>query len=144
MRSLVRITPDPPLFLRRLGTNRSGGGWNEQTHQTQLGKWEAAENKARASGLGPQQERGKYDLKETARYLHLSQRHLHATASPLDSLVLKGRSLPEGFSLQAPPVCAEFVEQEGAEHHVTVLSPFAALDVNHHPFAIDVADLQAC
>jgi integrase/recombinase XerD len=39
---------------------------------------------------------GHHDLKETARYLHLSQRHLHATASPLDSPVLKGRSLPEG------------------------------------------------
>ena len=38
---------------------------------------------------------GHHDLKETARYLHLSQRHLHATASPLDSLVLKGRSQPE-------------------------------------------------
>ena len=39
---------------------------------------------------------GHHDLKETAIYLHLSQRHLHATASPLDSLVLKGRSQPEG------------------------------------------------
>jgi len=39
---------------------------------------------------------GHHDLKETAIYLHLSQRHLHATASPLDSLVLKGRSEPEG------------------------------------------------
>src|ERR1700680_572322 len=38
---------------------------------------------------------GHRDLKETAIYLHLSQRHLHATASPLDSLVLKGRSQPE-------------------------------------------------
>jgi integrase/recombinase XerD len=38
---------------------------------------------------------GHHDLKETAIYLHLSQRHLHATASPLDSLVLKGRSQPE-------------------------------------------------
>lgn len=38
---------------------------------------------------------GHNDLKETARYLHLSQRHLHATASPLDSLALKGRSQPE-------------------------------------------------
>ena len=34
---------------------------------------------------------GHHSLKETGRYLHLSQRHLHATASPLDSLVLKGR-----------------------------------------------------
>jgi site-specific recombinase XerD len=39
---------------------------------------------------------GHRDLKETARYLHLSQRHLHATASPLDALVLKkGRSSEE-------------------------------------------------
>jgi len=32
---------------------------------------------------------GHNDLKETARYLHLSQRHLHAAASPLDALKLK-------------------------------------------------------
>jgi integrase/recombinase XerD len=32
---------------------------------------------------------GHHDLKETAIYLHLSQRHLNATASPLDSLPLK-------------------------------------------------------
>jgi integrase/recombinase XerD len=39
---------------------------------------------------------GHHDLKETARYLHLSQRHLHATASPLDALLLKkGRSSEE-------------------------------------------------
>jgi site-specific recombinase XerD len=38
---------------------------------------------------------GHRDLKETTIYLHLSQRHLHATASPLDSLKLKGRSQPE-------------------------------------------------
>ena len=35
---------------------------------------------------------GHQDLKETTIYLHLSQRHLHATASPLDSLQLKGKS----------------------------------------------------
>ena len=34
---------------------------------------------------------GHNDLKETARYLHLSQRHLHTASSPLDSLQLKGR-----------------------------------------------------
>src|SRR5271169_6164702 len=32
---------------------------------------------------------GHRDLKETSIYLHLSERHLHATASPLDSLELK-------------------------------------------------------
>jgi integrase/recombinase XerD len=38
---------------------------------------------------------GHNDLKETARYLHLSQRHLHAAASPLDSLPLEGGSPQE-------------------------------------------------
>jgi integrase/recombinase XerD len=38
---------------------------------------------------------GHNDLKETTRYLHLSQRHLHAAASPLDSLPLQGRSPQE-------------------------------------------------
>jgi integrase/recombinase XerD len=38
---------------------------------------------------------GHRDLKETTIYLHLSQRHLHATASPLDSLKLKDRSAQE-------------------------------------------------
>src|SRR2546421_4699854 len=38
---------------------------------------------------------GHNDLKETARYLHLSQRHLHAASSPLDSLPLEGRSPQE-------------------------------------------------
>ena len=38
---------------------------------------------------------GHNDLKETARYLHLSQRHLHAASSPLDALPLEGRSPQE-------------------------------------------------
>jgi site-specific recombinase XerD len=38
---------------------------------------------------------GHSDLKETTLYLHLSQRHLHATASPLDSLLLKDSSVQE-------------------------------------------------
>ena len=35
---------------------------------------------------------GHSDLEETTLYLHLSQRHLNATASPLDSLKLKDGS----------------------------------------------------
>jgi site-specific recombinase XerD len=35
---------------------------------------------------------GHRDLEETTIYLHLSQRHLNATASPLDSLKLKDKS----------------------------------------------------
>jgi hypothetical protein len=38
---------------------------------------------------------------------------------------------------------AEFIEQNGTEHHVAVFATFAALDVNHHPLAINVATLQA-
>ena len=38
---------------------------------------------------------GHRDLKETTIYLHLSERHLHATASPLDSLKLKDWPTPE-------------------------------------------------
>jgi integrase/recombinase XerD len=38
---------------------------------------------------------GHRDLKETTIYLHLSQRHLQATPSPLDSLLLKDRSPQE-------------------------------------------------
>ena len=38
---------------------------------------------------------GHQDLKETTIYLHLSQRHLHATASPLDSLPLRVNLQPE-------------------------------------------------
>jgi integrase/recombinase XerD len=38
---------------------------------------------------------GHHDLKETAIYLHLSQRHLQATASPLDSRSLKEWSSQE-------------------------------------------------
>jgi integrase/recombinase XerD len=38
---------------------------------------------------------GHGDLKETTIYLHLSQRHLHATPSPLDSLKLKDTSPQE-------------------------------------------------
>jgi site-specific recombinase XerD len=38
---------------------------------------------------------GHNDLKETAIYLHLSQRHLHAASSPLDSLALEDQSPQE-------------------------------------------------
>jgi len=35
---------------------------------------------------------GHHDLKETTIYLHVSERHLHATRSPLDALKLKDES----------------------------------------------------
>jgi integrase/recombinase XerD len=39
---------------------------------------------------------GHADLKTTSRYLHMSERHLKATASPLDSLTLSPAGKPEG------------------------------------------------
>ena len=48
-----------------------------------------------------------------------------------------------GFFAQPSPVRAEFLEQNGTEHHVAVFATLAALDVDHHPSAVDVADLQA-
>ena len=39
---------------------------------------------------------GHADLKTTSRYLHLSERHLSATASPLDSLLLAPTPNPQG------------------------------------------------
>ena len=39
---------------------------------------------------------GHRDLEETTIYLHLSERHLNATTSPLDALKLKGESPQEG------------------------------------------------
>src|SRR5260370_37703826 len=36
------------------------------------------------------------------------------------------------------------LEQFWAEHHISVFASFAALNVNHHAFAIDVADFQVC
>lgn len=38
---------------------------------------------------------GHNDLEQTTVYLHISERHLHATASPLDSLSLKSESPQE-------------------------------------------------
>src|SRR6266581_4744152 len=56
---------------------------------------------------------------------------------------ITGKQPDTGFCAQASPVCAEFVEQNGTEHHVAVLATLAALNVDHHPPAIDVADLEA-
>ena len=54
---------------------------------------------------------------------------------------IAGKQPDAGFFLQTSPVRAEFVEQNGTKHHITVLATLAALDVNHHSSAIDVADL---
>ena len=47
-----------------------------------------------------------------------------------------------GLSRQAAPVLAQFLEQFWAEHHIAICASLAALDVNHHALAVDVADFQ--
>jgi hypothetical protein len=56
---------------------------------------------------------------------------------------IAGEQPEAGFFAQPSPVCAEFIEQNGAEHYVAVFATLAALDVNHHALAINVVDLEA-
>src|ERR1700722_6961678 len=49
-----------------------------------------------------------------------------------------------GFSSQAVPMSTEFFEQLRAEHDIAISASLAALDMNHHAFAVDVADFQVC
>src|ERR1700690_3607730 len=48
-----------------------------------------------------------------------------------------------GFALQATPVVAQGFEQPGTEHDISVLTPLPAADVDHHPSAVDIGNLQA-
>src|SRR5450631_242074 len=43
---------------------------------------------------------------------------------------------------ESAPVGAQSFEQLGAEHDIAVLAALALPDMNHHPLAVDVADLQ--
>jgi len=49
-----------------------------------------------------------------------------------------------GLSPQAAPVSFEFVEQLWAEQNIAIFATFTALDVDHHAFAVYVADFQMC
>src|SRR6202162_1510868 len=48
------------------------------------------------------------------------------------------------LALYTAPVLTQYLEQFWAEHHIPVFASLAALDVNHHALAIDVADFQVC
>jgi hypothetical protein len=43
---------------------------------------------------------------------------------------------------QSAPVSAQFFEQLRAKHHIAILAALAFSDMNHHPLAVDVTDLQ--
>src|SRR5271157_5739609 len=47
------------------------------------------------------------------------------------------------LGLQSAPVLAQGSQQDGAEHDVPILAALTTLDVDDHPLAIDVGDLQA-
>src|SRR6202022_1389964 len=47
-----------------------------------------------------------------------------------------------GFSSQTVPMCTQFLKQFCAEHHIAISASLAALNVNHHALAVDVADFQ--
>ena len=43
---------------------------------------------------------------------------------------------------ESTPVGAQRIEQLRAEHAIAVLAALALPDMNHHPLAVDVADLR--
>ena len=56
---------------------------------------------------------------------------------------LPGNSHRLGLRRNRRQCCTEFFEQHRTEHYVAISATFAALDVNHHSLAVDVADFQA-
>ena len=53
-----------------------------------------------------------------------------------------GKQPRMGLVFEAAPVLAQFLQQFGAEHDVAVLAAFAAEDMDHHAFGVDVGDLE--
>src|ERR1017187_9008603 len=47
-----------------------------------------------------------------------------------------------GLAPESTPVDAQLFEQLRAEHNIAILAALALPDVNHHPLAVDVTDLQ--
>src|SRR5258708_7078136 len=62
---------------------------------------------------------------------------------PITGVSMPARKQPDtGLSAQPVPVLPEFVKQLWAEQHISVSAAFAALDVNYHALAVDIADFQ--
>ena len=53
-----------------------------------------------------------------------------------------GKQPVGGLALQPAPVDAQCIEQLRAEHDIAVLASLASPDMNDHPLAVDIADLQ--
>ena len=58
-------------------------------------------------------------------------------------VVVVGKQPDSWLSLQAAPVLAQSFEEFRAEHDIPVSAPLAALDVNDHALAVNVADFES-
>ena len=54
-----------------------------------------------------------------------------------------GKQPVGGLAPKPAPVDAQRIEQLRAEHDIAVLASLASADMNDHPLAVDIADLQA-
>ena len=48
------------------------------------------------------------------------------------------------LATKSAPVTAKCIEQSLTQHHIAIAVPLTAMDVNHHPLAVDITDLQMC
>jgi hypothetical protein len=55
---------------------------------------------------------------------------------------IAGKQPVGGLALQPAPVDAKGIEQLRAEHDIAVLASLPAPDMNDHPLAVDIADLE--
>jgi hypothetical protein len=63
---------------------------------------------------------------------------------PIAAMVAVARKQPHvGFSVQPMPMGTELFQQLGTEQHIAISASLAALDMNDHALAVDVADFQA-
>src|SRR5437588_6758922 len=63
---------------------------------------------------------------------------------PIRAVMAVARKKPDPGSLPyTVPMLTKLPEQHWTEHHVAVLAPLAAFDMNHHALAVDVRELQA-
>src|ERR1035438_8573938 len=63
---------------------------------------------------------------------------------PIAAMMAVARKQPHaGFSVQPMPMSTEFFQQLWTKQHIAISAPLAALDMNHHALAVDVADFQA-